>query len=172
MNRNVGASYALDTYLLNPLSSEDKTIGKRLNTRKPKMYSIFLKIKRLSLADESRRIRREEIKLKARGKASSGIFYDLYHHRTFKIRHSARAAHLAHAFLRGMKYSRVEHPNTKEPVPFDEVAKNVRSFGIKSATQNEMVKVIEEWVGGEVPVNLGASNPQSAGSTPVSASIV
>jgi hypothetical protein len=141
------------------------------------MYSIFLKIKRLSLADESRRIRREEIKLKARGKASSGIFYDLYHHRTFKIRHSARAAHLAHAFLRGMKYSRVEHPNTKEPVPFDEVAKNLRSFcgslALSSVTLKEVSKMVEEWtMGGEVPVNLGASNPQSAGSTPVSASIV
>jgi len=144
------------------------------------MFSIELQIKRLTLTAEARIIHRKERKQKLMQRKRptqdrSYVTFDLLReHRLHHVRPAARAAHLAHAILRGHAYAKVEHKNTRLKVPSEAVAENLRRFGphmIATMEKKLMVAVVEAWIlGGVVPVDVGASNPRVAGSTPAAAS--
>ena len=82
--------------------------------------SIQLKVKIKTLAEESRIIRKEELKarnmarsnrafqdaIKAEG--ASELRYSLHYHRVVTVRKEARASQLAYGYLRGKKYSEIE----------------------------------------------------------------
>lgn len=72
-----------------------------MNTKE--LNKVKLKIKALSLAEESRIIRKLE-------KGCIGLYghNPIYHHRVWDVRIESRATHLARAFLSGKKYSEVE----------------------------------------------------------------
>lgn len=95
------------------------------------MYSVELKIKRKSLAYESRIIRQEEIKCKedarsarikqklARANAKAATFDSLYLHRRYVVRPEARAANIAHGFLRNVPYQEIERIFYKSSYGYD-----------------------------------------------------
>lgn len=110
------------------------------------MKTTHFRVKRMTLAAEARIIKAEEAKALriARGLAKSNLKplvashqRNLYHslriHRIHVVRPAARAMHLAHAYLKGMEYARVENPTKLHaPVPVSVVkaaAENVRKFG-------------------------------------------
>ena len=57
------------------------------------------------------------------------LYYDLRRHRIFDLRKAARHSHLAHAYLKGMRYSDVENPMVTMPPDWAAVARDVRTFG-------------------------------------------
>lgn len=130
------------------------------------MYSTELKIKRLSLADEARRIRSEEHR--ARSKRKTEMVLSLHLHRVLVVRPAARAAHLAHAFLRGYPYSRVERNSRTHP-PLGEVRKLVSRFG-PVAFKEEVEQEVKSWFEAAVAGTTENSKSLKAGSTPVAAS--
>lgn len=108
-----------------------------------------LKIKRASLAAESKLIRRQELRLaKARvrmrkyAKEHDNIDpssmkgwnenlntnVSLHTHRTHDVRKEARSSHLAYCFLKGTPYLKVEHKCYENP-DFDKVTRLVIKFG-------------------------------------------
>lgn len=84
------------------------------------MYSIELKVKRLSLQAEARIIHVQEHLTKEEGRKARwaqkaeraarkmATWESLYKHRLQVVRPEARAAHIANAFLRGLPYEKVE----------------------------------------------------------------
>ena len=98
------------------------------------MYSTELKIKRKTLAVESRFIRQEEEKWREEGRKarlrqkieraarSSAKFDTLYWHRKNVVRPEARASGLAHAFLKGMPYQQVEQKFYKSSFGYGTIA--------------------------------------------------
>ena len=67
------------------------------------LNKIKLKIKTISLADESRTIKRLE-----KGCENERGFNPIYSHRVKEVRNEARATHLARAFISGMPYKSIE----------------------------------------------------------------
>ena len=109
------------------------------------MYSIKLKINRLSLAAEARIIKRECSRLKRRGKHNE--IGPLHHHRVGAVRYASRVANLAHAFLVDTSYEATEKAKGNQ-LPLwiaKDVAAKVSKFG--PATD---VKQIEAWIEGKV----------------------
>lgn len=86
----------------------------------------MLKIKLKSLAEESRIIRKEELRLKRAGR---GVEIDtLRLHRHKVVREEARATHVAYGFLKGMSYDAVE-PSAKSKPNWDKVVHMVKKYG-------------------------------------------
>lgn len=98
-----------------------------------KIYSQALFIKRINLQDEARLIKRRERKLFARGTKVAKLkkieaYTTLAHrtalslkrHRKGIVSTAAREAHLAHGFLMGTPYARMEY-KTFRPPNFDDV---------------------------------------------------
>lgn len=104
--------------------------------------NVKLKIKSKSLAAEARIIRKEELKLRgmARSVDPNGGYWhpnagdkrsSLHLHRTVAVRRTARATHLARAFLMGTPYKDVER-STREELPVAvllDIAKMVTKYG-------------------------------------------
>ena len=103
------------------------------------MRSDTLKIKRLSLAAESRILRQQIRRAFKKGQfATAGRYQG---HLAKVVRPATRAAGLAHCFLRG-KAAWSADRSEREP-DFDQIAKNVRTFGggAYKGTEAEDVKV-------------------------------
>lgn len=133
------------------------------------MYSIELKIKRLTLAAEARLIRTEEKRAKAKLKIE--LLDSLHCHRDGVVRRAARAAHLAHAFLTGRAYATVETRTKDRPWEAD-IAENLRRFGgreFMAMEKKALNKLVGAWLDGGAPVSSEASNPSLAGATPAAA---
>lgn len=82
------------------------------------MSAIFLKVKVKSLAAESRIIRREQDRLRSRGKIRSDrrdLFESLASHRRGVVRREARNSHLAYGYLRGVPYRAMERVAREDP---------------------------------------------------------
>lgn len=150
------------------------------------MYSVELKIKRLSLADETRRIK-AEMRSNARQEniLAAG---SLQSHLATVVRPAARAAHLAHGYLRNMAYARIEQPRKwPDATPAKRksleaeiadarsqlavaVAENVHRFGtqpMREAKRAEVARMVEVWMNGGAAGSAWDSNPESGtGSTP------
>lgn len=155
------------------------------------MNSIELKVKRLTLGAEARIIKSQAASLwhkatadaeklpetvtadelrnspawrrieRRRCKANS-----LDYHRRHVVRPEARAAHLAHAFLRGHLYARIEDPEKTKTLPdAKKVAKNLVTFG-EFTQLGAATKAVHAWVDGAVWRGVEASNPVIAGSIP------
>ena len=92
-------------------TDNDVTIrkGKNMNNK-----AFYLKVKRVSLADEARYIRSLERKVKAKGwhreeeHINKTLLNGLQSHRRKEVRSEARAAHLINGMLAGKKYRELE----------------------------------------------------------------
>lgn len=104
------------------------------------MKLLELKIKRLTFAAEAKIIKAEEHKALNEGRKrragnrpfdlSYAQYNTLRDHRRKVLRPVARINHLAHAYLKGMPYAKVENPlNTKITSPATELIKVIRAFG-------------------------------------------
>lgn len=91
--------------------------------RLPNVYSIELKVKRLSLQAEARIIRRLMKKHPRRA-------YALQSHLTSTVRRAARYAHVANAFIRGRRYASAEcfRRETTPDIDPGILAKEIRAF--------------------------------------------
>lgn len=89
----------------------------------PEHRHAHLKIKIKNLADESRTIRKEELKLPGPSEARGR----LANHRRVIVRAEARHSQLAYAFLRSKTYAATE--KTSKPIDTRKVAKMVARFG-------------------------------------------
>lgn len=98
-----------------------------------KIYSQALYIKRVNLQDEARLIKRREKKLFSRGEEVARLknlhapttrahrtAISLKNHREGVVRVASREAHLAHGFLMGTPYARMEYKTFRAP-NFDDV---------------------------------------------------
>lgn len=142
------------------------------------MYSVELKIKRLSLGLEARLIRQEEKRMKAKRRLSD--LNRLHFHRKGVVRPAARSAHLAHAYLRGRPYATVENPELTRSRPnigghdaWPGILENLRKFGgaqFYKMDKKDLHRAIADWIDG-AQVSAEASNPQAAGSTPATVAI-
>ena len=92
---------------------------------------VYLKIKIKSLAAEASIIRREE----KRWPGPSATRTGLHLHRVFEVRHEARAALLAYAFLRGRTYRAVEKSAHESPD-----WKRIETIAIKYADTQSLLK--------------------------------
>lgn len=102
----------------------------------------FLKVNRLSLAAEARIIRRL-------ANAKSGdLRHSLKSHRKDVLRPEARAAHLAHAFLTGTVYRRVERDGSSPP-DWRRVAEKVSRFSDLGG--NAARAAVLSWSEGKAP---------------------
>jgi len=96
---------------------------------------VELKIKIVSLADESRTIRREERKIhevwprldSGGRKKLSEEYQRLHYHRTIDVRRATRSSILAYGFLRGRPYAKLEAKCYEKP-DLDIVLKLARKF--------------------------------------------
>jgi hypothetical protein len=90
-----------------------------IDAENARMSKIYLKIKLMSLAEESKIIRRQEHnlvkryrKLRSIGKevsaTSDGLLASIHHHRVREVRCEARSAHLAYGYLRETPYRAME----------------------------------------------------------------
>ena len=125
-----------------------------------------LKVKRKTLAAESRIIRAEELRLAKKGRkvrfTNMGTVAlldrldrtrtDLYLHRIHDVRGHARISHLAHAFLTGRAYATVEGKRTDLTKPsqvmLQNILKDVKTFG-GSAYSGLSAKDMQAWMDGE-----------------------
>lgn len=82
----------------------------KMETRQPKDRRVMLKIKLKSLADESRIIRREELRL-----SGGALRNELAVHRRGVVRYEARATHIAYSLIRGRTLEQIgEQPDALE----------------------------------------------------------
>ena len=98
----------------------------------------YLKMKIMSLAAETRIVRREE----KRWPGASDVRTGLHHHRVIDVRREARSACLAYGFLRGRDYRALEaKPGTKPDWP------RVERLALKYATSDprEARQRFAEW---------------------------
>lgn len=86
---------------------------------------VYLRVKICSLADEARRIRKEEKRAKDQGRTA--LIWSLSRHRKIDVRREARAALLAYGYLRGVPYRDMEKSCREEP-DWGKVWRNVRRF--------------------------------------------
>ena len=137
------------------------------------MSKIYLRVKINSLAEEARIIRREENRrryqrikgpdgkiYKRRIVTGDQVFWGLRTHRTEELRHEARCAHLAYAFLRGTSYAQVEEnphwkraTRSKHPPSWPRIAELVVKYG-PTGHNSKLAKetaeaAIKAWVEGE-----------------------
>lgn len=110
------------------------------------MSKTYLKIKIVSLAAESRLIRREERRF-PRGRRNHPVCEGLRAHRTYDVRNEARAALLAYGYLRGRPYGAMEAKTYTSP-DWTRVAALVSKYGPARVTP----QVIREWADTEALV--------------------
>jgi hypothetical protein len=104
------------------------------------MSLTYLKVKILSLADESRTIRCEELTLINAGKGASPDREGLYLHRINEVRPESRAALLAYGYLRGTPYRAMENAATKSKPDWKRVASLIKKYG-----EEFDPKAFEDW---------------------------
>lgn len=132
------------------------------------MYSTELKIKRVSLAAESRLIRKDEKRAKEAG--NRDLNRSLHEHRVNIVRFAARHAELAHGFLRRKPYRVIERESYTSP-SVDEIRKLVMKFGpATDLDPKQMNKAVYAWIEGVGLEHTKDSNPSRAGSIPVAPS--
>lgn len=123
-----------------------------------------LKVKCKSLAEESRIIRKEEVKALRRGHyqrrdvstpyiaATEGYhtYYSLYRHRKINVGQEYRSAHLAYGFLRGTMYHKIEEKTKEDNRPnFSRVWAIAKKFGgpfKTSQEEEEFRKKFDSWI--------------------------
>ena len=113
-----------------------------------------LKVKRKSLAEEARIIRREERALIKAGKGATSKRESLYLHRVLKVRSASRYAHLAHAWGTGRLYKQVEQSTHEHNEPSRELLmKELRAFDTLFAAQDkkDQSNLVKDWLEGEAP---------------------
>lgn len=98
-----------------------------------------LKIKLKSLAEESRIIRREELKYKHNIRKVA----DLYDHRKHHVRPIARATHIAYGLLRGLEYNQIE-PTSKTTPHWGKVRSMVKKYSNFTTEKDNLLK-LDEW---------------------------
>jgi hypothetical protein len=123
------------------------------------MSLLYLKVKRLSLADEARTIRRLEKRKKKTEKAQRKYHKDsglntpfvsefegrgLHHRRTVVVRKEARAAHLAYMFLKGVPYASVESKCNEQP-DWGRVVDIAEKFCDVSRWEEDILDSVDEW---------------------------
>lgn len=91
---------------------------------------VELKVKLKSLAEESRIIRKEELKRK--GKNWSMEAGKLVFHRKFIVRPEARNTHVAYGIIRGRKYHEIENISYSCP-DWEKVRSMVKKYGDKES---------------------------------------
>ena len=82
----------------------------------------MLRVKLKSLAEESRIIRREELR------THGALRFDLRNHRAVQVRREARHTLLAYGFIRGLKYREME-PNAFTVPDWERVKKMLKAYG-------------------------------------------
>lgn len=132
---------------------------------------IHLKVKALSLAEESRIIRAQEQRLArrirkaaARGKPLSAASVDriqvqrhsLRQHRKEDVRREARATHLARGFLKGRLYRQIEYSVRPDKdiyfAPWGRVADLVAKYG--DVDKRVAAQRIAEWIDTPLPPEM------------------
>lgn len=110
------------------------------------MYSVELKIKRLSLAAELRIIRTE---IKRQKKYKKNQSWLLQSHADGVVRPAVRYANLAHTFLRGRPYRTAENKCRRMP-NIEELAKAIKpfSYGMAPHSKDEALKAVDNWLSG------------------------
>lgn len=117
----------------------------------------YLQVKIASLAAEARIIRgKERTALETARYAkrhntpdvdiSYKLYHELYRHRTWDVRHEARAAQLALGFLRGRAYQTMEL-KTYTPPHWFRVAELVRKYGgvYEKMPTKRLAELLETW---------------------------
>jgi len=106
-----------------------------------KINATKLKIKALSLAEESRIIRKLE-----KGCIDVYGFNSVYHHRIWDVRNESRATHLARSFFAGKNYRDIEKTRKPEKeYTFSIVKKRAISIIKKYSTNTLDTEEIENW---------------------------
>lgn len=158
------------THVLDTRPSPVQLLSKTFETmqRTGTMKNTHFRVKRMTLAAEARIIKAAEaraLRIARNLKRSNakpavadrnyGLHLSLRHHRIHVVRPASRAMHLAHAYLKGIAYSRVENPlKLREPVPeaiISAAAENVRKFGSLVFSEVKS-KQIRSWMDGGLTV--------------------
>lgn len=113
-------------------------------------FSIELRIKAISLADEIRTIHRWEGRLKKalravtgdRAEAIQADLNKLINHRILVVEYEARSTNLAKGFLKGWPYSRIEAKRYSNP-SWDSIQRMAEKYG--SGTKQEIAQTFEQW---------------------------
>ena len=111
------------------------------------MPKTYLKIKIMSLASESRIIRREEKKWPG----TSVVYQGLHNHRVVEVRQEARASLLAYGFLRGRSYAALEkggHNCPPTTPDWPKVLKLAQKYGADSKLSYDKIKA---WAETQIP---------------------
>jgi len=109
-----------------------------------------LKIKTISLADESRVIRKSEKRFFAESKSQMDtkhkIGNELHRHRIDVVRFESRATNIARAFLSGLKLSDVDNVETfrANDKLIKRVVKLIKNYGTLSGDVNTG-EIVEKW---------------------------
>jgi hypothetical protein len=96
-------------------------------------------------------------------------YHSLHHHRVMVVRPAARAMHLAHAYLKGMPYARVEAPSKRKSAVsislMQAMLYNLRTFG---SPAHAFMKIgdVEAWITGAMPVGAPAKAAEAEGPAP------
>lgn len=104
------------------------------------LNKIKLKIKTISLADESRTIKRLE-----KGCENENGFNPIYSHRVKEVRNEARATHLARAFMSGKTYKSIE-PSRKYCKERAFAKIKARLYKIANKYSNASRNDIDKWL--------------------------
>lgn len=123
-----------------------------------------LKIKRKTLADEARHIRHQEAKWKRiaadrrrmmleNADQAKSLFWDLRNHRKQVVSIEARASELAHAFIRGVPYVKVEnrvywqnfHNHGNGYQAFWKKVVNIVARFTEQEPNDDLLKAVREW---------------------------
>jgi len=123
--------------------------------------TIELKVKSKTLAQESRYIRKEEVKRRnyirycKRTKSNKGSVvsamerHQLYIHRVGVVRPEARATHLARAFIKGQAYGDVEQP--KQPLQMKQMQR-IAGMATLYSEFTVSANTVADWAGVELKV--------------------
>ena len=112
--------------------------------------SLHLKIKFKYLSEESRIIKREELKLRRKiqsriegREARQLLRQSLHEHRKNVVRPAARSTHLAYGFLRGRSYRQMEDERTRTVPDWAAVEKMALRYG--QSDSRDIKQRFEEW---------------------------
>jgi len=121
----------------------------------------YIKIKIMSLAAETRIIRKEEKKFKSKRwnrrtgewerqtvtETGAAIRLGLYEHRKNDVASEARSALIAYGYLKSYPYSKIEQPLAGNPANPNRIAQIVHKYGGNyGAKFNDVLKQIETWM--------------------------
>lgn len=118
----------------------------KLTTFTPQ-HSIQLKLKGMSLAAETRIIRRWEKRLQRAQNSKPSLnlqdqVVDLHQHRLYKVRTEARDTYLAYGFLKGRPYTQIENLRYRDP-NWENIARMARLYGPRDP--RNLMQHFEAW---------------------------